>query len=195
MNNVGETFHFDMFKVSIEDCTKLGQAILKLPSLKILRLTQSRIEYYHVQALFKALIRNETLIELDLSNCQIGDKGALCVAKILSVHPTLKRLNLTNNYIGGSGATGIGFVLVEENSAPLEELDFRLNSLGHDGAMAIMRALVRTNKITRLSFAGCEFEEETGLRIGDMLKVNKSLTMLDVSNNYFNVAGGEVKFI
>lgn len=192
LNGVGETFTFDMFKLSVNDCEKLGEAILRVPSLRIFRLTQSRIEDCHAQALCRGISRNTTLNELDLSNCQIGDDGALCLAKVLSVHPTLKHLNLTNNYIGGRGATGIGFVLVDAKSAPLEVLNFRLNPLSHEGVMAIMRALVRTAKLVQVSFAGCEFEEETALRVGDMLKVNRSLMKLDVSNNYFDVAGGEV---
>lgn len=58
--------------------------------------------------------------------------------------------------------------------------------------MGIMRAIVRCEKPKELIFSGCEFTDETSLRVGQMLKVNNSLKILDVSNNWFGEEGGEV---
>lgn len=58
--------------------------------------------------------------------------------------------------------------------------------------MGIMRALVRSNKPEELVFAGCLFTDETAIRVGQMLKVNLSLKILDVSSNWFGDEGGQV---
>ncbi|XP_045466622.1 dynein regulatory complex subunit 5-like [Harmonia axyridis] len=191
MNDVGENFEWRMFNISIADCEKLGKAVLNLKLLKILRVHKSKLEDLHCQALVKGLVLNTTIIELELSHCRIGDQGALCLAKLIEVHPTLQVLNLCDNLVGGIGGEGIGFALLQENSCPLVSLDLRLNPLGHQGALGLMRSLVRGNKPERLNLACCQFEDMTSYIFGCMLKVNRSLTWIDVSNNWFGDFGGE----
>ncbi|KAL3288185.1 hypothetical protein HHI36_002635 [Cryptolaemus montrouzieri] len=191
MNNVAENFDWRMFKVSVDDCLRLGTAILQLKLLKILRIHRSQIEDLHCQALVKGLVQNTTLIELELGHCKIGDQGALCIAKLIEVHPTLQNLILHDNLIGGIGGEGIGFALLQEGSCPLVSLDLRLNPLGHRGALGLMRSLVRGTKPEKINLACCQFEDMTSYIFGCMLKVNKSLTWIDVSNNWFGEFGGE----
>ncbi|KAJ8932297.1 hypothetical protein NQ314_014790 [Rhamnusium bicolor] len=191
MNDVFDDFSWNMFKLSVADCRNLGIAILELKQIKILRIHRSKLEYKHCQALMQSLVLNRTLVELDLSNCQIGDLGALCVAKVLEGHPTLKKLNLSNNYIGQIGSEGIGFSMLEHNCAQLEVLNMRLNPLKKDGAMGIMRALVRCSIPEELSMSGCLFDEDTPIKVCQMIKVNGSLKKLDVSGNWFGEDGGE----
>ncbi|KAK9892097.1 hypothetical protein WA026_018300 [Henosepilachna vigintioctopunctata] len=191
MNNVGEDFEWRMFKLSVGDCSRLGTALLQLKFLKVLRVRRSRIENLHCQALMRGLVQNKTLVELDLSHCKIGEQGALCIAKLIQVHPTLEILNLCDNEVAGLGGEGIGFALLQENSCPLVSLDLRLNPLGHQGALGLMRSLVRCNKPEKINMASCQFEEMTSYIFGCMLKVNKSLTWIDVTNNWFGDFGGE----
>lgn len=97
----------------------------------------------------------------------------------------MKNINKKNNL-------GIGFAMMQETCCPLDLLDLRLNPLGHDGTMGILRASVRVALPVRLSLAACYFEDETSLRIGQMLGLNTSIKDLDVSNNYFDEAAVEV---
>nr|CAH7727254.1 unnamed protein product [Callosobruchus chinensis] len=54
-NEVGEDFNWDMFKVSVTDCVRLGKAVLELKQIKILRVHRSNIEYKHCQALMQVV--------------------------------------------------------------------------------------------------------------------------------------------
>lgn len=191
LKDVWEKFRQDMFKVSVEDMKNLGKAILHLKNITILRIHRSSIEDDHVQCLMQHLIENETLKELDLSHCLIKDRGALCIAKLMTVHPKLEILKLTNNKIQAEGARGIGFAMLHENCCPITHLDLRLNPLGHEGVMGILRAIVRVEKPNELNLAGVLFEEDTPLRLGEMLGLNNSLKKLDISNNFFNEVGME----
>lgn len=106
VKGVSDTFTWQMFNLSVDDCRNLGRAVLTLKNIKVLRLHRSFLEDKHVQALVQGLVKNKTLKELDLSHCRIGDHGALCVAKLISVHTTIEVLNLCNNRIREPGAKG-----------------------------------------------------------------------------------------
>lgn len=191
-NKVGDDFNWNMFTVSVLDYKRLGEAILKLHCIRILRLHRNNVGDRHIQVLMHSLIKNTTLIELDLSHCCIGDQGALCIAKVMTIHPTLEILKLADNQIKTIGGQGIGFALLEESCCPLIHLDLRLNPLQHDGTMGILRALVRGDKPKELNLSGCFFEDITPIRIGQMLNINTSLEVLNVSSNWFGEEGGEV---
>ncbi|CAG9830543.1 unnamed protein product [Diabrotica balteata] len=192
MNDVKEDFNWNMFKITILDCQRLGKAILDLKNLKILRIHRSNIEDRHCQALMQNLIKNKTIVELDLSNCKIGDQGALCIAKFLMNHQLLRKLVLTNNLIGQIGAEGIGFALCQNSCPPLETLILTLNPLKHEGVMGILRALVRCAVPKELSLSTCQFGCETPDKLSKMLKWNDTLKVLDVSSNWFGKEGGEM---
>ncbi|CAH1173486.1 unnamed protein product [Phaedon cochleariae] len=190
MNDVSEKFDWNMFKVTVLDCQRLGKALLELKNLEILRIHRSRLGNEHCQALMQNLIKNKSLLELDLSNCEIGDQGALCVAKFLAGHPSLKILNLANNRIGKIGAEGLGFTLLLPSCAQIHTLVLKLNPLGKDGAMGIMRGIVRCSIPLELSMAGCDLEGDTPVKIGQMIRINDTLEKLDLSNNWFGADGG-----
>ncbi|XP_056636675.1 dynein regulatory complex subunit 5 [Diorhabda sublineata] len=192
MNDVKEDFNWNMFKITVSDCQRLGKAILDLKLLKVLRIHKSNIEDKHCQALMQNLIKNKTIVVLDLSNCKIGDQGTLCIAKVLMNHPTLRKLILTNNLIGQIGAEGLGYGLIQDTCPPLESLILRLNPLGHAGVMGILRALVRCSFPTELSLSSCLFEDETPEKISKVLNWNDTLQVLDVSNNWFGEYGGDL---
>lgn len=106
MKNASEIFEFRLFQISKDDCRNLGRGVLLLKNIKILKLHRSQLEDEQVQALMQGLVKNKTLEEMDLSHCVIGDHGALCIAKVLSVHPLLQKLILCDNRIKARGAEG-----------------------------------------------------------------------------------------
>lgn len=185
MKKVETDFSWNIFKLSVVDCRRLGKAVLPLKLMKIFRLHRSSVDDERVRALSQNLIKHKTLTELDLSHCLIGDQGALCIAKLLLTQQTLRRIILANNKIAVTGAIGIGFALLQDECCPLIHLDLRLNPLGHDGVMGIFRALVRGDKPEELNLASCLFEDETALRLCQVLRLNSTLKLLDVSCNWF----------
>lgn len=106
MNGVAEDFDFRLFKISRDDCRNLGRGVLLLKRITVLRLHRSHLQDEQLQALMQGLIKNKTIEELDLSHCVIGDHGALCIAKVLSVHPKIEKLLLCDNQIKAQGAEG-----------------------------------------------------------------------------------------
>ncbi|XP_017770018.1 PREDICTED: T-complex-associated testis-expressed protein 1-like [Nicrophorus vespilloides] len=182
--DVGESFKWQMFKVSLDDAKRLGTALVNLKKLRVLSLHNSSMEDKHIQILTKFLIKIASLEELRFSYCLIGDKGTLCIAKLMMSHAALSKIVLTYNKIGAIGGEGIGYALMQDNCCPIKHLDLRLNPLGHQGIMGLFRALVRVNRLEELIISGCGFEDETSIRLGAVLQLHKNLKMLDVSNNW-----------
>ncbi|XP_050308490.1 dynein regulatory complex subunit 5-like [Anthonomus grandis grandis] len=191
MKNVGEDFTWDMFEVSHADVQKLSKAILELQSLKILRIHRSNLDFKHCQILIRTLVKCFTVEVLDLSHCQIGDTGAMCIGYLLKEGTNLKVLNLTDNKIGKIGAEALGFGILQGKCGYLNDLNLRLNPLKTEGAMGIMRCLVRSGTPKRISMAACMFEEDTPLKVCQMLKLNDTLKKLDISSNYFGEECGD----
>ncbi|KAK4883284.1 hypothetical protein RN001_006603 [Aquatica leii] len=192
MNSVREKFCWDMFKFTELDCSRISSSFSYLKNLKILRFHRCKMEDSQCRALLRGCITNNTLIELDLSHCAIGDQGALCVAKLMTVHPTLETVKLNDNKIQQVGAEGIGFALLQENCCPIIRLEIQENTLGHTGIMGLLRSLVRSDKPIELSIAACMAEGETPLRIAQMLAINSTLEVLDLSSNWFGEEGGDL---
>lgn len=185
VNNTGESFKWEMFSLTKEDCEKLGKALQELTKLRKLKIHKSNLEFKHCQALMRGLMECKQLEELDLSHCKISDTGTLCVCRYLEAGVNLKILNLTNNGIGKIGAEGLGYALLQDGCKELKELNLRLNPLGLDGTMGILRAVVRCSIPKKLVIAACMLDEEATLKISQMIKLNNTLHTLDVSSNYF----------
>ena len=69
----------------------------------------------------------------------IGDQGAIAIAKALEFNAVMKTLYLNGNKIGDLGATAIAGAL--QVNAVLKELRLQHNKIGDSGAIAIAEAL------------------------------------------------------
>lgn len=89
-----------------EDGENLVNAVMCLPLLTILKIHRSWIDDKCLQKIVQKLIKNEVLVELDFSYCNIGDNGAKYLAHLMMVHESLKTLNLRGNNIATEGCNG-----------------------------------------------------------------------------------------
>jgi len=72
---------------------------------------------------------NNTLRSLNLSDNQIGEKGAGAVARVLAASPALRVLNLAKNDLGEEGGALIGEALAYNST--LRDLSLALNAIGN----------------------------------------------------------------
>ena len=86
----------------------------------------------------KRLMRGE-LVELHLSNCQIGDDGAEIVADFLRSDETVKEVYLWSCHFGPRGAKAIADAL--KHNQTVEHLCLNYNGIGDEGAEALIKAL------------------------------------------------------
>ncbi|KAG7202309.1 hypothetical protein KM043_018641 [Ampulex compressa] len=186
-------FEWRDFEFSVEDSVNLGEGIKLCPALKKFSLTRSNLDQPRVAAILQGMAKNESVQELNLSHCKLGDTGAQAVGEFLSMHQQLRVVHLANNNIGPSGSAGLVYGLLKRSSL-LRHLDLRLNPLRDAGAAHICAILLRNESLEILNLSGCEITSEGGTSLAEVLSSgcvkNKSLD-LDVSNNDLGPISGE----
>ena len=134
-----------------------------------------------VNALGEWLKLNNSLESLEISNNNIKDNG---LTKILSTIPnTLVRLIASDCNLTCDGAENIGKTL--RTNITLKHLEISKNPIGDNGISAISDSLHSKNNKTliQLVVVSCEFHSKGAESVGEMMKANKTLKFLNVSNN------------
>jgi len=142
-----------------------------------------------VEALCEGVKGCGTLTYLNLDRCRIHDDGAKAIGKMLMANKILTRLNLNFNRIGAAGARAIGESLYCNVS--LRTLGLNSNPLGSGGLEAIGKMLRCNDTVTKVTMAYSGVLNRTkggnGLFVlNQALRVNRSLTSLDLSGNDFS---------
>ena len=160
-------------------------------SLNEFRCQHGNIHHQNAVHIFRSLEHNTSLGELDLSgNSQLaeGDSEAVgcAIAKMLKINKTLKVLCLTNCGLDTVVATHI-FKSLEHNTS-LEELDLSGNSqLAEGDSEAVGCAIAKMLKINKtlkvLCLTNCGLDNVVATHIFKSLEHNTSLEELDLSWN------------
>jgi Ran GTPase-activating protein (RanGAP) involved in mRNA processing and transport len=141
-----------------------------------------------VECIADGLGSNSTLLNIDLSFCNLGDGGVSTLAQTLgSRNTTLQKLTLQYNSIT---ALGVGVLLetMEHNSNRIRDLDLRSNYIESEGAILLARSLGNNAlaNLTRISFSDCDIDDDGFVALMSALEQNTSLLHLDLRNNVFS---------
>lgn len=116
--------------------------------------------------------------KLNLSNFNLGDKGAVMLAKSKEVG-RLQRLGLPNNNIGDEGATALANSQLLKN---LIELDLYGNVIGDDGVKALFNSPYLT-RLKKLNLYGNLIEDEGAMVIAESPDLLPRLSYLYLTSN------------
>ena len=202
--------------IGSEGANSLAEALRVNTSLSSLKLYYNSIGIEGANLLAQALRVNTSLSSLNLSCNAIGDEGANSLAEALRVNTSISSLDLSDNAILAVGASSLaqalkvntslssldlhsGFIQPEFENIPAEAfrgntivyfLGVRVsNFIGAEGANSLAKAL-RVN--TSLSFLNLS-RNFIGVRgansLAQALRVNTSLSSLDLSCNFIGDEG------
>ena len=134
--------------------------------------------------LCQALATNTSLVELNLSNCEltITKVNGQALSRMLKTNKTLNVFSLSHNSINGSGvrylSKGIG------SSSAISKLDLSGNPIqdDEDGLSHLCQVLTTNTSLLELNLSNCRLTitEENGQALSHMLKTNKTLKSLRV---------------
>ncbi|KAG8366570.1 hypothetical protein BUALT_Bualt17G0093700 [Buddleja alternifolia] len=144
-------------------------------ALKTLNLSGNSIGDEGVKSLCDILVTNSSIQKLQLSRAEFGDEGAKAIAKMLKKNSTLLVIELDNNLIDHFGFSSLAGALLENNS--ISSIYLNGNYGGPLGAAALAKGL-EGNK----SLRGAE-------RMADALKQNRSVTTVNLGENYIHAKG------
>ncbi|XP_005318920.2 dynein regulatory complex subunit 5 [Ictidomys tridecemlineatus] len=188
VKDCGMNFEWNLFLFTYRDCHSLAATIKACHTLKIFRLTRSKVDDEKARILIRSLLDHPALRELDLSHNLIGDRGARAAAKLLS-HSRLRVLNLANNQVRGPGAQSLAHALAHNTN--LISLNLRLNCLEDEGGQALAHALQTNKCLTTLNLGGNELSEPTATLLAQVLAINTTLTSINLSCNHIGLDGGK----
>ena len=161
-------------------------------SLKFTRFSfqADSIDDSDVASLSQALVKNSSLIHLDLSFNRVRVSGAESLSHALLENSSLTYLKLMWSDIGDSGAESLSKALTKNSS--LQRLDLRRNRIGDDGAVSLFQALAVNSSLISLDLMWNSIGDSSTASIFQALETNSSLTILDLRANMFRYSGRAV---
>jgi len=153
--------------------------LLKVDHLAIMKANTLDAGAYHLAE----LLRNRYMIEkCELPENDIGWEGANSIGLALKANIHLTSLNMDKNPLGDEGAAALADGL--RWNGKLEELSLEYCGIGCYGAGALAIDVVGNGycKLTNLSLKGNEIEPEGVAAIADGLKLNHTLTSINLSD-------------
>ena len=103
---------------------------------------------YDIRTLANGLKTNRTLIELNLSCCELEDKEAKWIADILQTNQTLHKFDISHNNISDDGAVPVSDCL--KTNKILQELNISKNWISKEGVMRIVVACATNRTLHKL---------------------------------------------
>ena len=165
-----------------DEGAKAMAEFLKVNStLPVLNLSSNHIGPEGGNAMLEALKVNKTLTSLNLRDNDIGPEGGKAMAEALTISTTLAELNLSSNSIGPEGGKAMLDALTVNKT--LASLDLSENGIGPEGGKAMLEALTVNDTLTALNMGDNHIflGDSGGQVMAETLKVVKTLTSLNVS--------------
>ncbi|XP_039187175.1 ribonuclease inhibitor-like isoform X2 [Crotalus tigris] len=164
------------------DTSKWKELVASMNQHKTIRLDDCGIGISHCEDLSVLLTTNQELIELNLSNNELGDAGvdALCKG-LLNPNCKLQKLWLRNCNLTTACCEKLRSVV---SKSSLTELHLGDNSLGTSGGRTLCQGLVDSScQLESLQLQFCDLTKENIDALCSVLCVKSSLQMLNLSNN------------
>ncbi|KFV98288.1 T-complex-associated testis-expressed protein 1, partial [Eurypyga helias] len=188
VKDCGMNFERNLFNITYQDCCNLAVAVKMCHSLKVFKLTRSKVDDDKTRLLVRNLLDHPSLVELNLSHNLIRDKGARAVGKLLN-HSRLEILDLCNNHISHRGAEALAQALAENST--LTSLNLHHNYVEDGGGEAIGRALLTNTTLKSIHLGSNNLAESTAALFSWVLAQNITLTSINFSCNHLGRIGGK----
>ena len=148
-------------------------------SLKVLNLSECRLDTAVANYIAAALAHNDSLIELNIErNCYITSEMWVHVFKALCNNTALKKLEMNVNNVRMEGSVALAGMLSCNKS--LTEVSLSDCLIPDAGLREIARGLLHNTSLKRLNFSNNKLGVEGSVALAEMLSYNKSLTELNL---------------
>ena len=136
---------------------------------------------------FVDVLLEKSFINLQINNCELGDKGAIHLANLLTNNSTIVEINCGQNQFTTEGLKVIGKAL--EVNKTLKIINFHDNNVGKEGAEALGKSLEKNSSIEELNFSCCELQNNSIKLLAISLAKMQSLKCVDFKLNKIDEEG------
>jgi hypothetical protein len=134
----------------------------------------------------EALLRNRSLVELNLFRCTLSDNGLSIIIQSLHDHPTLMKLSLGMNHGRDASLRALGGFL-SSPTCTLSSLDFadqfKLDSSGSLNIAILVQEIDQNNSLERLDLDYNHLSNDDLVALFGLLPKCPGLTTIDVGHN------------
>eukprot|EP01006_Ploeotia_vitrea_P040674 TRINITY_DN66446_c0_g2_i1.p1 TRINITY_DN66446_c0_g2~~TRINITY_DN66446_c0_g2_i1.p1 ORF type:complete len:1081 (+),score=140.50 TRINITY_DN66446_c0_g2_i1:81-3245(+) len=141
-------------------------------SFQVLDLSNYDSVPFSCSMLADAIVNNTSLLEVNLANVGIGDKGTETFARMLIRGGPIKRVNLANNNIGVQGMKDLAEALTENNV--VQWLNVEMNKGGDEGCRYFIEAMKKNDSVSYLNLS----QNRASLKLMNELKA-----AVEINNN------------
>jgi hypothetical protein len=168
------------------DVPPIATRILREPSLLFVDLHSNVIGDEGARRLGEALKGNSTLKELHLWNNRITCDGARYLASGLMENTGLHLLDLDHNLIAQDGLAAFGDLL--ETTSSLETLCLSKNDVGR-GVAGFAKQLLKNESLKKLDLRYCGISDVGAAAMGKCIKQNSTLIEVNLKGNNITIVG------
>lgn len=147
---------------------------------------EMKFDIAETRSIFKAVAENTSCAYLIASRIQLEDSGGIAISQLVRESKSIRCLDLQCNRLGPM--TLISLSAVMPMNLTLRSLVLDYNNLWSGGKSSLefscfIRSIERNNVLESLSLASCSLTDESAVEIMNCLKVNLSLTCINLSLN------------
>jgi hypothetical protein len=127
--------------------------------------------------LFTLFEKNFSLVNVDISGCDIADEGVKQVMKGLVLNKSIRYIDLADNNITDVGMQYIAAFFLHQgnatmlNPASLDRMTLGKNPITHQG-MGLVAAALNKSKMCSLEFPGCAIDDDGPRKLANALGVS-----------------------
>lgn len=150
-----------------------------------LSITQGQIGVSGCQAIADFLSVSRTIRVLKLKNMRMNDKGAICIARVLTSQQStegLQHLDISENRLSDTAAAHLAFA-VRAKVTPLVGLNLGCNLISKNGGRAFAAALQTNRSLRQLWLHNNELKPSCCVALMHMLRHNSVLLDLRLDGN------------
>eukprot|EP01132_Coremiostelium_polycephalum_P004264 gene4264-5336_t len=155
--------------------------------IQTLLLSGTLVDQQSISTLDSLLSHNNTLLHLDLSNCDFSNSNNTKLLQDLSQNQTLTELNLANTNLSDTQLqTLTQSLLVNLESTRLVSLNlgYNHNTLTSPILIEFIQSLKNNQTLSTLSIESCNIKKKECQALSTLLEINTQLSTLDLSSNH-----------
>ena len=150
-------------------------------------LKSNLVDYNDATKVATLISNNPFLEKVDLSNCNLTDKGMKSILLSLRDLTALKHFNISSNVITNHAVNEITDVI--DYNTQLTDLNISNSQIQEYGILKIFKAAKRINTLKSLKLNNCVISDRAAQAIADAMSVNCMMKELEFTNNDFHETG------
>lgn len=176
--------NLENFLIGSLQCQVMFQAFQVIPTTRVVsvNLSKNHLEHFCCHSMASYIICSDTLRELNLESCKIGDKGVEILSPALATSISITHINLSCNQITDNGGEILVKFLIQNSTC----VDVKLakNELSVKTARVLASVLETNETLKSLDLSHNNFHEQfAGVEIMKGISKNETLEFLDLSWN------------